>query len=173
MGRIGLFYGSKRGDTRNAAEKIKEEFDAVQKDLVVVYNVKRTDLSQMAEYDTIILGSSTWEEGGLQEHWLRVFPQMDELDLQGKRVAIFGLGDQYEFSTSFQGAIGILARKSRERGAEVVGLWPTEGYHFESSPAVENGHFLGLALDNINQYELTNRRIKAWVGQLAKEFDLA
>lgn len=173
MTRIGLFYGSKRGDTQSAAKKIKEAFDAVQKDLVTLHDVKNsTDLSMMAEYDKLILGSSTWENGGLQEHWLAAFPQMDSVDLQGKQVAVFGLGDQYEFSSTFQGAIGVLAHKARERGAQLVGLWPTKGYEFDASPAVEDGHFLGLALDNMNQFEMSSKRIKAWVKQLTSEFGL-
>ncbi len=173
MAKIGLFYGSKRGDTETAAWQIKEEFDQVEKDLVTVMNVKRIELSKMCEFDKVILGSSTWEEGNLQQFWMRALPQMDSLDLVGKQVAVFGLGDQMEFPTTFQGAIGILAKKARERGADLVGCWPTDGYTFEVSSGVENGHFLGLALDNTNQYEMTDRRIKAWVEQLKSEFGIA
>jgi flavodoxin I len=173
MVKIGVFYGSKRGDTRDAAEKIQQEFDAIQPGSASVFNVKKAPLGQMAECDKIVLGSSSWEEGSLQEHWMRVLPQMDEIDLSGKQVAVFGLGDQYEFGHSFQGAIGVLANKARERGAQVVGYWPTEGYDFSFSSAVEDGHFLGLALDNANQYELTEKRIKTWVEQVAKAFGIA
>ncbi len=172
MSRIGLFYGSKRGDTADAAEKIKEAFDKVEKDLVDVYNVKKVDLSRMEEYDKLILGSSTWEEGSLQMHWMRAIPQMDALDLSGKQVAIFGLGNQSEFPTTFQTAMATLATRARERGAELVGLWPVDGYEFDESPAVEDGRFVGLALDNANQYELTEDRIKTWVRQLTREFGL-
>ncbi len=172
MSRIGLFYGSKRGDTADAAEKIKEAFDKVEKDLVDVYNVKKVDLSRMEEYDKLILGSSTWEEGSLQMHWIRAISQMDALDLSGKQVAVFGLGNQSEFSTTFQTAMGTLATKARSQGAELVGLWPIDGYEFDESPAVEDGRFVGLALDNANQYELTEDRIKTWVRQLTREFGL-
>lgn len=172
MSKIGLFYGSKRGDTENVAYRIKEEFDALADGLVTVFNVKRVELTRMTEFDKIILGSSTWEGGNLQMHWMRALPQMDSLDLSGKQVAVFGLGDQAEFADTFQGAIGILAKKARERGAELVGLWPTEGYTFSASLGVENGHFLGLSLDNLNQHHLSNQRIKTWVGQLQQEFGL-
>lgn len=172
MSRIGLFYGSKRGDTADAAEKIKEAFDKVEKDLVDVYNVKKVDLSRMEEYDKLILGSSTWEEGSLQMHWIRAISQMDALDLSGKQVAVFGLGNQSEFSTTFQTAMGTLATKARAQGAELVGLWPIDGYEFDETSAVEDGWFVGLALDNTNQYELTEDRIKTWVKQLTREFGL-
>ncbi len=172
MPKIGLFYGSKRGDTADAAEQIQKIFNKIEKDLVDVYNVKKVELTKLTEYDKIILGSSTWEEGELQLHWKRAFPQMDEIDLSGKQVAVFGLGNQSEFSTTFQSAIGTLARKARERGAELVGFWPIDGYDFMESPAVEDDMFLGLPLDNTNQYEMTEDRIITWVQQVAQEFGL-
>lgn len=170
MPTIGLFYGSKRGDTADAAFKIKEVFDTIEEDLVTVFNVKKVDLSKLEEFDKLILGSSTWEDGDLQMHWKRAFPQMDDINLSDKQVAVFGLGDQSEFSTTFQSAMGTLAQKARERGAELVGFWPTDGYTFQESPGVEDGHFFGLALDNTNQHEKTDKRIEAWVQQIAREF---
>ena len=173
MTKIGLFYGSKRGNTLDAAERIRDEFNSIHNGIITIYNIKKVNIQQQfSAHEKLIFGSSTWEDGNLQQHWLRTFPQMDSVDLHGKQVAVFGLGDQYEFSTTFQGAIGILAHKARERGAELVGFWPTDGYTFQESPAVENGKFLGLALDNTTQRELTKDRIKAWVEQLAKEFDI-
>jgi flavodoxin I len=172
MTRIGLFYGSSKGSTEGAAMRIKKEFNTIQSDLVTVINVADGDLSTMADYDKIILGSSTWDDGQLQEDWRDVFDQMDSQDLSGKQVAVFGFGDQYEFPGTFQCALGILAKKARERGAELVGLWPTQGYKFEHSEGLEDGSFLGLALDSANQYEMTRKRIKAWVQQLAREFEL-
>ncbi|NJP04950.1 MAG: flavodoxin [Chloroflexaceae bacterium] len=172
MAKIGLFYGSKRGNTADAAMTIKESFDQVEPDLVEVHNVKRIELSKMNEYEKIILGSSTWEAGQLQMHWKRAFPQMDEIDLHGKQVAVFGFGNQSEFNTTFQGGIAILSQKARERGADLVGLWPIDGYQVADCPAVEDGHFVGLALDNTNQHELTKERIQTWVQQLISEFGL-
>jgi flavodoxin I len=35
----------------------------------------------------------------------------------------------------------------RERGGQIVGLWPTEGYEFTHSDAVvDEGYFAGLAI---------------------------
>jgi flavodoxin I len=170
MTSIGLFYGSKRGDTENVAYGIKEAFDAIQPDLLTVFNVKKVELSKMMEFEKLILGSSTWEGGNVQMNWLRKLPQMESVDLSGKQVAVFGLGDQMEFADTFQSAIGVLARKARDQGAELVGRWPTEGYTFTASEGVEDGHFFGLSIDTMNQHHLTDKRIKMWVEQLAKEF---
>lgn len=171
MAKIGLIYGSKYGNTQSAAARIKEEFDAIEEGIVSVFSVKKVTLADtLADYDKLILGSSTWEDGDLQMHWKRAFPQLDDVDLSGKQVAVFGLGDQSEFSTTFQGAMAMLADKARERGATLVGAWPTEGYTFFECPAVEDDMFVGLALDNTNQHQLTNERIKTWVQQIAEEF---
>ena len=49
------------------------------------------------------------------------------------------------------------------RGARVVGRWPTSGYDFSASQAVDDGHFLGLALDQENQPGLTGQRVESWL----------
>lgn len=174
MTSIGLFYGSSKGNTETAAQRIKRELGKAAQDATIsMINVNEADLSTLGDYDKIILGTSTWENGQLQEDWLKVFRQMDTMDLSGKQVAVFGMGDQYEFADTFQNALGTLARKARERGAELVGLWPDEDYDYTASEGVEDGHFLGLALDITNQYDETRPRIKAWSKQIAGEFGLS
>jgi flavodoxin I len=170
---IGLFYGSSNGNTEGAANLIKEAFDQVQPGMVTLVNVAYADLGTLPDYEKLILGSSSWDNGELQDDWRDVFAELDSFDLAGKQVAVFGFGDQVEYPTTFQDAIGTLAQKARERGAQLVGCWPTEGYTFEQSLAVEDGVFVGLSLDNDNQRQLTAPRISAWVQQLVQEFGLA
>jgi flavodoxin I len=112
----------------------------------------------------------TWNIGELQTDWEDCLEQFDDLDLHGMQVALFGLGDEGGYPDTYQDAVGILAQKVRERGAEIVGHWPTEGYDFEASLAVEDGRFLGLMLDNDTAPELTAERIMQWVHQIAAEF---
>ncbi len=68
--------------------------------------------------------------------------------------------------------MGILEEKISQRGGKTVGYWPTEGYDFENSRALKNGKFVGLALDEGSQSDLTDERIKTWVAQLKTEFGL-
>jgi len=51
----------------------------------------------------------------------------------------------------------------------VVGRWPTAGYDFAASQAVDGDHFLGLALDQHHQPVLTEERIDAWLAQILPE----
>lgn len=97
---------------------------------------------------------------------------MDNIDFHGKKVAYFGTGDQVGYADNFQDAIGILEEKISDLGGTTVGYWPTDGYDFNESKALRNGKFVGLAIDEDNQSDLTNERVKAWVAQLKKEFGL-
>lgn len=110
--------------------------------------------------------------GELQDDWDNFFDKLDNIDFSGKKVAYFGVGDQNDYPDSFQDAIGILEERISELGGKTVGYWRTEGYDFTDSKALRNGKFVGLALDEDNQSELTQQRIKTWVAQLKQEFTL-
>lgn len=66
----------------------------------------------------------------------------------------------------------MLSEKISELGGTTVGYWSTDGYEFTDSKALRDGKFVGLALDEANQSDLTQERIKAWVAQLKQEFGL-
>jgi flavodoxin I len=172
MAKIGLFYGSNDGHTEYAAEQIKQAFDVYQRDLVEVYNIARVSAEDIGRWDKLIFGIPTWNIGELQDDWDFFMPQFESINFTGKTVAVFGLGDQYGYSTTFLDAVGVLAEKAMVQGADLVGLWPAEGYQVEASLALEGPWFLGLALDDDNQSELTEERINQWVRQLIEEFEL-
>ena len=46
-----------------------------------------------------------------------------------------------------------------EKGGTLIGRWPTDGYEFDESLALDNGEFLGLGLDNDNQEDETEERL--------------
>jgi flavodoxin I len=172
MTTIGLFYGTETGYTELAARLIKEEFDGVAEGLVTVHNMGETPVERMLAYDYLIVGCPTWDIGQLQADWDRQFPALDGLDLTGKMMAIFGLGDQFRYGDSFCDAIGILGEKFVERGAKLVGFTPADGYVFSQSLGEVDGMFMGLALDEDNESERTPGRVAEWVWQLVDEFDL-
>jgi len=172
MAKIGLFFGSTTGHTEKAALLIRQEFNLLEEGLAQTFNVVRDSIDQMNGFSYLILGTSTWDDGKLQEDWRSLWFELDKVNLTGKKIAIYGLGDQITYPDSFQDALACMAEKIRTRGAELVGYWPTEGYDYYHSTAVENGQFLGLALDNENQASLTPRRIQTWVKQVASEFGL-
>ena len=170
MATIGLFYGTQTGNTQTAAELIQKEFGG--DSVVELYDIADFTPDDFAQYSCIVIGCPTWNIGEMQADWGGVFDELEEIDFSGKKVAYFGPGDQVGYADNFQDAIGILEEKISGLGAQTVGYWPTDGYDFSESKAVRDGKFVGLALDEDNQSELTEERIQQWVAQLKQEFGL-
>ncbi len=171
MSKIGLFYGSNTGKTESAAEMIQAEFGG--SSVVTLHEIADTSDSDFDGYDFLIIGSPTWDIGELQPDWDGFYnDELDNIDFSGKTVAYFGTGDQVGYAENFQDAMGILEEKISSLGGKTVGSWPTDGYEHEASKAEKGGKFVGLALDEDNQSELTEPRIKEWVAQLKSEFGI-
>lgn len=165
--KIGLFFGTQTGNTQDAAEEIQKAFGPDYVDLIEISTASTEDFDG---YECLIIGCPTWNIGELQADWDGFFPDLDEIDFSGKKVAYFGCGDQEGYPDNFQDAMGILEEKISSRGGKTVGFWPTEGYEFNESQGVRGNQFVGLALDNDNQSDLTSKRITTWVTQLKSEF---
>ena len=174
--KIGLFYGSSTCYTEMAAEKIAEAINGLcGTELVSLHNIASDSIELMSEYQYLVLGIPTWDYGELQEDWESNWEAIDSLDFTGKQVAIYGLGDQIGYPEWFQDALGYLWVKIVNLGASTVGAWPNQGYSFEQSKALtEDGQFfVGLQLDDENQFELSDDYIAKWSQQILREFGLA
>lgn len=195
--KIGLFYGSTTGNTDAIAELIRLEFG---KGLIDLHCMAEATEQDFADYDYLIIGSPTWGIGKLQRDWEIFFPRLDYIDFKGKKVAYFGLGDQVEYPRNFVDAMGILAAKITSLGGIRIGSWSTVGYEFEESKALINlqpvelingltalvecqvihmsngvrasiqGDFVGLAIDEDNQPELSVERIRLWAATIKERF---
>ena len=164
MAKVGIFYGSTTGVTEDIANRIAEKIDGAE-----VFNIDG-NVDELENYDVLLLGTSTWGFGDLQDDWQAVLDDLANLNLAGKKVAYFGSGDQGTFSDTFMDGIANINEEISKTGATVIGNTSTEGYEFNESRAVEGDKFLGLALDEVNQSDLTDERIDAWVEQIKKEF---
>ncbi|MER2494986.1 flavodoxin FldB [Vibrio neptunius] len=168
--KIGLFYGSTTCYTEMAAEKMRA---IIGEELVDIRNVKETPLAEMADYDFLILGISTWDFGEIQEDWNEIWDQIDGLSLNGKTIALYGLGDQEGYGEWYLDAMGMLHDQLKKTGANLIGYWPNDdSYEFEASKALteDRSQFVGLALDEDSQYELSDERIATWVEQILVEY---
>ena len=157
MANIGIFFGSDTGNTEKVAEKIATKLSLDAQDIAG----NSSDIFD--DYDLLILGTPTANYGEMQPDWDYFVPEMEEADLKGKKVALFGLGDQVDYPDSFLDAMGELAEMVEDAGGELIGEWPTDGYAFNDSRAVKDGRFVGLALDEDRQPELTDDRIATWL----------
>ncbi len=171
MAKIGIFFGTDTGKTRKIAKLIHQHFDGEAAEPV---NINRATIDDLLAYEILILGTPTLGEGQLpgleaecqSESWAEFADTQAQADLSGKTVALFGLGDQEAYPDNFVSAMGELYDIVADAGATVIGEWPRDGYVFTASAALEDDVFVGLALDQDNQSDLSAGRVESWVKQL-------
>lgn len=157
-----IFYGSSLGNTQFVAEKIHQQLP--QADCLPVNDLTVADIQK---YDNIILGTSTWGVGNLQDDFELFVDLLLSLDLSDKTFALFGLGDQHTYPDTFCNGMGKLFHLLDAKDWKVIGRTSVEGYDFSDSEAQIGEQFVGLALDEDNEPDLTDVRIKNWVNQLS------
>ena len=175
MSKIGIFFGTDTGSTRLVAKKIFKMLGDEVADKPK--NINRTRVAELMQYHALILGTPSYGVGDLpgrstgcvEANWEEFVPYLDDADLSGKRVALFGLGNQERYSDRFASSMIHLYRLFYGYGADIVGRWSTEGYQFEHSHAVIDNQFVGLALDQRTQPHLTEERLKVWLEQITPQ----
>jgi len=134
MAKTGIFYGPEKGSVDRVAQMVAKEFGEGNVDLI---SVKDKDPKLMEEYDKIVIGISTlgmsnWNSEIGKSDWDTFSAGLDNVNLQGKDVAVFGLGDQVTYTEHFVDALGWMYDKLKPLGANVVGFVDAEGYEFEN-----------------------------------------
>ena len=138
MDKVHVIYGSTTGMTEAVAAKIANSLGAQ------VFNVNAADAAAF-DAELLVLGSSTWGVGDLQDDWAA---KLDEVkgNFAGKKVAVFGLGDSQGFADSFCVAADTIANAAKDAGATLVGEV--------------------LKLDETNEADQTDGKIAAWIAPL-------
>ena len=131
-----VIFGSTTGVTEDVANRIASKIGTT------AISVSDLNADVIAANDVLLLGSSTWGYGDLQDDWYDGVELLKTSKLTGKRVAVFGCGDSSSYSDTFCDAMSIIAR------------------------AAVDGRFVGLAIDEINESDKTVGRIASWVATL-------
>lgn len=155
-----VIYGSTTGTCDAIAQTIASKLG------VEAIEVSSMSADTIASHEVLILGTSTWGAGELQDDWYDGVETLKGADLSAKTVALFGCGDSSSYCDTFCDGIGIIYEAVKAAGATVVGAVSTDGYSFDESVAVVDGVFVGLALDNDNEDDKTEERIDAWIESL-------
>ena len=172
--KIGIFFGSSTGCTERIANLIKEEIEATGAATCEVMVISAANAKLCPNFDFLLFGGSTWNIGELQDDWGLTLPTLGNQGLKGKKVALFGCGDQFGYSNSFVDAIGLIGDRITELGAQTVGwIVPDASYQFEFSRGVYEGVMMGLPIDEDNQAALTPQRVANWTHWVLEEFGLA
>ena len=138
-----------------------------------IVDISSADITDFSGFDGLIVGAPTWNTGAddmrSMTDWDDKLDDIRELNLDGKPVAVFGLGDSCGYGEYFCDAIEELHDAFAAAGANMIGYTSPEGYDFTDSKALREGKFLGLPLDATNEDDLTEGRVKKWTEQLVTE----
>lgn len=156
-----IIYGTSTGTCEDLASRIGAKLGVDN-----IINVTDLDENVIAENDNLILGTSTWGAGEMQDDWYDGIKVIKSADLSGKTVALFGCGDSGSYPDTFVGGMAEIYNAVKTTGANVIGAVSTEGYTFDDSESVVDGKFVGLALDEVNEDDKTDERINAWVEEI-------
>ena len=166
---IGLFFGSDEGNTEAVARRIQKRLGA---DVVDVHDIADVTQLEFTQYRRIILGIPTWDFGQIQSDWEEFWDDLGDIDFSDKTIALFGLGDQFGYGDYFLDAMGMMHEVIAPHNPIRIGYWPTDGYEYDASKAEYDGQFVGLAIDEDQQEDLTAERLDRWCEQIHREFGL-
>jgi flavodoxin I len=172
---VGIFFGTSTGNTETIADMIKEALGDEAEGPFDVDSLEGSVNDNFGKYDALIVGTPTWNTGADTERsgtgWDEIYySTMQELEnLQGKKVAVFGLGDQVSYAENYADATGELHDVFEALGCRMMGYTSMEGYEHEDSKSIRGDKFCGLLCDQINQEDLSEERVQNWIEQLKEE----
>jgi flavodoxin I len=176
--KLGIFFGTSTGATENVADLLAAEFGDDAEGPFEIDELQGSIAKKFSEYDALIVGTPTWNTGADSERsgtgWDEVYyGEMQDLQIAGKKVAVFGLGDQISYGENYADASGELHDVFQDLGCSMIGYTSQEGYEHEASKAIRGDKFCGLLCDEVNQDDLTEERVQNWASQLRAEGILA
>jgi flavodoxin I len=174
LAKVGIFFGTSTGSTGAVADMIKEELGDDADGPFDIETLEGSVQENFGKYPALIVGTPTWNTGADTERsgtgWDEIYySSMQELNLKGKKVAVFGLGDQESYSENYADATGELHDVFQNLGCQMMGYTSQEGYEHDDSKAIRGDKFCGLLCDMVNQEELSEERVRNWVAQLQSE----
>ena len=101
--KIAVLYGPLGGNTEKAAKLIAKKIGAEKSDLIPINQVTEKTIEA---YSNFIIGGSTigthnWTHKNTSSDWDEFMPRFRAMNFEGKKVAIFGLGDQLAYPNNF------------------------------------------------------------------------
>lgn len=163
-----IIYWPKGGSVEKIAKKLEAKLTKVS-----AFSVEDIDFNMLADTELLILGGSTvgaddWKNAPYKDAWSMFFNELKQkgIAMRGKKVALFGLGNQVLYPEHFVDSMKDMADYASATEATIIGACETNGYEFSASEAIKDGKFIGLPLDEDTQASKTDARIDAWIATL-------
>ena len=173
MSKTAIFFSPEGGNVNHVADQLGEMLGNDKADVIPVISANKEDVDK---YKKVILVGSTvgtdhWDNEVIVDEWSEFFTKIQDISFEDKKVAIVGLGNCVLYPEHFADGMADLHDRITKQNGKVLGFVDSEGYEFTDSEAVnEDGLFCGLALDEDNEYDLTEERLKKWIQQLKPDF---
>lgn len=113
-----VVFGSTTGTTRILAQAVRKGLMQLGHD-VIVRNARNQDPEELEQFDMLVMGCSTWENGELQKDFKPFFERLQDLDLGGKLACVFGPG--HSSYSHFCHAVDLIEGRLQEQGARLLG----------------------------------------------------
>jgi len=167
---VGLYYSTSTGNTETVAEYIADAAG-----IEDWKDISDAEDGEFEGHDAVFVGTPTWHTGADSERsgtswdeWL--YEKLPDMDLNGKKVAIFGVGDSGSYSDNFCDATGEMYEQLTARGAKVFGMSPSDdGFDYTESKSIVDDKFVGKMFDEDNYADASEERVAAWIEQLKSE----
>lgn len=169
---IGIFYAPSGGNVQKVARLIKQKLTELHPEMYVLSDIGPAEFLDFCHLILVCstLGRNTWEMEQ-KDPWSSFIPKMLRLRLDGRKVAIVGLGDHVSYPNHFVDGMGILGKTIEDIGGQLIGATPTQDYIFNDSRALRDNKFIGLPLDEDYEADKTEGRIERWLAQLQTELN--
>ena len=140
MEKVLLIYWPKSGNVEKVGQKFISHFKKDQLNIVSIDNINEDTLKT---YDYWIIGGSTvgshvWEDADDTNKWWSFFKSLDNIDLSGKKIAFYGLGDQVLYPNHFVDGLVTFKEEFEKRNARIYGKWPNQTQSSTSDKTYES-----------------------------------
>ena len=141
-----IAYDTITGNTETCAQWIRDALTEAGY-RVDLEEAESLDPASLRDYDLIILGCPTYWNGDVTEGFWTLLDRMIGMDLYGKKVAVFGLGDSESYPDVFCRSVDVVEDRLSQCGARL---------------AVESLRFDGEPEDDPD-------RVRRWAGEIIEE----
>ncbi|MDY0393271.1 flavodoxin [Virgibacillus halophilus] len=119
MSKILTVYASSTGNTELMAEAMVAYLESKQHEVEVkTFDFDAIDVENLPDYDAILVGTHSWDDGELPYEVEDFYEELDDVDLNGKLFGVFGSADS--FYETFGGAIDLMYDRLKNLGAVLV-----------------------------------------------------